>query len=43
MSTTEDVATVQRAARRLIRFLETGAADPALFTDDLLCDFTMPT
>ena len=28
---------------RVVRFLETGAADPGLFAPDVFCDFTLPT
>ena len=36
-------AAVAPAVRRLVAFLETGQADPALFTEDAFTDFTMPT
>jgi hypothetical protein len=29
-------------ARRLVRFLESGKADEALFSSDVFCDFTSP-
>lgn len=32
----------EAVARRLIAFLETGDADPTLFTEDSFCDFTVP-
>jgi hypothetical protein len=32
----------ERAVERFITFLESGHADPVLFTDDVFCDFTMP-
>ena len=32
----------QRAASLLIRFLETGAPPPGLFTSTVFCDFTSP-
>lgn len=34
--------THQQIAARLIEFLETGSAHPALFTRDVFCDFTSP-
>ena len=30
-------------AAAVVRFLETGAADPGLFAPDVFCDFTQPT
>jgi hypothetical protein len=35
-------ATAELAAA-VIRFLETGTADPGLFAPDVFCDFTQPT
>jgi hypothetical protein len=32
----------ERISRRFITFLETGEADPELFTADAFCDFTLP-
>lgn len=37
--TTEQATSI---ARRLVTFLETGAATPGLFTADVFCDFTSP-
>ena len=30
-------------AAAVVRFLETGAADPGLFAPDVFCDLTLPT
>ncbi len=32
----------EQISARFIAFLETGRADPALFTEDAFCDFTLP-
>lgn len=32
----------ERVAARFITFLETGSADPSLFTKDAFCDFSLP-
>ena len=37
-----DQAQAERVARKLIAFLESGEAEPTLFTDDAFCDFTSP-
>lgn len=33
---------MEKIVARFIEFLQTGDAHPALFTDDVFCDFTMP-
>lgn len=35
--------TTAELAAALVRFLETGAADPGLFAPDAFCDLTLPT
>ena len=43
MASPTTTRTDDRVAAALVRFLETGTADPGLFAPDVFCDFTLPT
>ena len=42
-TTTRAPEVTAEIAAALVRFLETGTADPGLFAPDVFCDFTLPT
>jgi hypothetical protein len=43
MTAPVEAAAIDVAVQRFIHFLETGQADPALFVDEVFCDFSLPT
>jgi hypothetical protein len=42
-TTTRSSGDAAELAAAVVRFLETGVADPGLFAPDVFCDFTRPT